>query len=149
MPKLRTKAQNSKMFGLAAKCGLTHDDLRDWAADVSNGRTEKTSKLYIKEADAIINHLDALVNPKKEWSPRTIRYHRQKSGIKKIVSQKQTKYIDDLRRGRGISDDGLKSLCKKILNGNDHPRTSKEAGKIIEALKAMNARDENPNRRAA
>ena len=79
MPKLRTKAQNSKMFGLAAKCNLTHEDLRDWAADVSNGRTEKTSKLYIKEADTIINHLDALVNPQKEWSPRTIRYHRQKS----------------------------------------------------------------------
>lgn len=140
MPKLRTKIQNSKMFGLAAKCGVSHDDLREYAAEVSGGRTEHTSELYVGEADFIIERLETVVSPKKQWSPRTIQYQRQKAGVKTIVSPEQKGKIEKLLRQRHIDADGYKSLCLRMLN-HAEPHTTKEASAIIEALKAMNARD--------
>ncbi|MDQ3322426.1 MAG: hypothetical protein M3525_08365 [Acidobacteriota bacterium] len=140
MPKLRTKIQNSKMFGLMSKCGLTHDDLRDYAAEVSNGRTEHTSELYISEADKIIHRLEAVAEP-KEVSTRTVQYRRQKTGVKQIAQPSHLDLMESLARGRGITVDGLESLCRRTLNGNPRPRTTSETNKIIEALKAMNKRD--------
>lgn len=141
MPKLRTKIQNSKMFGLAAKCGLAHEDLKDFAAEISDGRTEHTSELTVKEADEIIHRLEKVVQPKATVAPRTIQYHRQKFGVKRIAEPSQLDLMESLARQRGIGDDGLEKLCRRMLKGNPRPRTTSETNKIIEALKAMNARD--------
>ncbi len=141
MPKFRTLAQNSKMFGLASKCGLSHEDLRDYAADVSGGRTERTSKLYIAEADEIIHRLESALKP-KEQSPRTIRYHRQKAGVVQLASAapKHLKLMNDLAAKRNIGEQGLKNLCLRTI-GKERPATTAETNKIIEALKDMAKRD--------
>jgi len=141
MPKLRTISQNSKMFGLAAKCGLTHEDLRDCAAEISGGRTDHTSELYISEADQIIYWLEKLVQPKPDVAPRTVNYHRQKLGVKQIAQPAHLDLMDSLARQRGITEEGLERLCRRMLKGNPRPRTTSETNKIIEAVKAMNARD--------
>lgn len=141
MMKLRTKIQNSKMFGLMAKCGLTHDDLRDYAADVSSGRTDHTSELTIQEADVIIARLEAIVAP-VSTPLRTVQYHRRKAGVKQIVTPEQLKLMRDLWFSvEGRTQAGLDSLCVRI-NKLEKPRTTKECSNVIEAIKSMNKREQ-------
>lgn len=144
MPKYRSTAQNKQMFGLAARAGLTHEDLRDWAAEVSNGRTEHTSKLYTNQAQMIIERLKAVVNP--QVSRRTVNYRKQSVGIKTIATATHIDHLRKLARERGMTGDGLHSLCRRMLrdaSGNplDFPRTAQETNKVIEAIKKMNERD--------
>lgn len=139
MPKLRTKSQNSKMFGLAAKCGLAHDDLRDYAAEISGGRTDHTSELYISEMDAIIHRLESVAQPKQP-SRRTVNYRRQVAGVKQITTQPHLKMMNDLAQKRGMSADGLGDMSARVNDGERTPRTTKEVNNVIEALKAMNKR---------
>lgn len=143
-PGTRTKTQNRQMHGLAAQCGLSHEDLRDYAAEKTNGRTDSTSELSESEAAEVINHLKQVApkreKPISELSRRTIQYYRQKSGVKAVPTEPQLSLIKHLAKNRGISDDGLKAICTRTL-GHSKPRTSAEAGKIIEGLKAINARD--------
>lgn len=132
------------MFGLANKAGLTHEDLKDWAAEVSNGRTDRTSKLYTNECQMIIDRLNKVVNP--QTPQRTINWRKQQNGVKTIATATHIDYLRMLARARGMTEDGLKSLCKKMLRdaaGNplDFPRTAQECNKVIEAIKAMNRRD--------
>lgn len=142
MPKLRTKAQNSLMHGKAAKLGLTHEDLQEWTFEITAGRTEHTSELYYSEAVKIISRLDSYVNPKQDQTPRrTVNYRRAKAGVVEIISAAQRKYINDLLTQRDISPEGYRSLCFRMFRHHGEPRTTKEAGKVIEALKAMNERD--------
>ena len=139
--KPRTKAQNSLMFGLASKCGVTHDDLRDWTFEITEGRTEHTSELYYDEAVKIINRLQSYVDKKDgKVSQRTIQYRRQQAGIKQIVTQDQLDKIQrDWKAVEGRTPSGLESLCFGILN-YDKPRTTADANKVIEAIKSMNKR---------
>lgn len=144
MSKLRTKAQNSRMHGLGGKLGLSHEDLRDFAFEYSGGRTDHTSELYIKEADNLINYLDSLANPKdaNQLSQRTINYHKQKAGIGTIETQAQLKLINDLWfKYSHRTASGLESICLRTIK-IEKPRTTKEGNKIVEAIKAMNAREE-------
>lgn len=145
MPKLRTKAQNSLMHGLAARCGLTHSDLQDWASEISSGRTTHTSELYYTEALEIINRLEKLVKPQTDWSPRTVQYRRQATGVKQIVTPEQLKLMRDLWFSvDGRTQNGLDSLCVRI-NKIEKPRTTKECSNVIEAIKSMNKRAETFN----
>jgi hypothetical protein len=139
MPKFRTKTQNSKMFGLASKAGVSHDDLRDWTSEITSGRTDHTSKLYQHEAQEIINRLEKFVNP--NGTPRrTENYRRQKAGVKTIVSQAHLAKLQHLADGRSMTSEGLAKLCVRIF-GAEKPRTSHECSKAIEAIKDMNKRD--------
>jgi hypothetical protein len=140
MPKFRTKQQNSRMFGLASKCGLSHDDLRDYAAEVSNGRTDHTSELYTNEAQTIIKRLESIVNP-KPVSRRTVNYRRQQAGIQQIATQKHLKLMNDLAAKRKLSEEGLSDLSARVNDGNREPRTTKEVNRVVEALKDMIRRD--------
>lgn len=140
MPQLRSKAQNSRMHALKAKLGLTHDDLRDYAADVSDGRTDHTSELYVGEMNEIIHRLQSLASP-KETPLRTVQYRRQQAGVVSIDTARQEKMLNDLwfafphRNG-----DGLTSICLRTIK-TEKPRTTKEFNKIIEAVKSMNSRE--------
>ncbi len=82
-----------------------------------------------------------IVQPKAAVAPRTVQYHRQKFGVKRIAEPSQLDLMESLARQRGIGEDGLEKLCRRMLKGNPRPRTTSETNKIIEALKAMNARD--------
>lgn len=158
MPKFRTKIQNRKMFGLAAKCGLGHDELKSCAFMVSGGRTDHTSKLYTTEADEIIRQLEAKLGV-KEPSRRTVQHRRQEANVPQLPTAPHTKLMNDLARKRGIGEAGLASLCRKTLRAGDVsltdkqclPRTTAETSEIIEALKSMNKRDRNraPKKEAA
>jgi len=141
-PTLRTKAQNSLMFGLAGKAGVSHDDLRDWTAEITNGRTEHTSELYYSEAVEIIDRLQNYLNPQQtQPSLRTVQYRRQQAGVEQIVTQEHLQKLNDLwfaKKDRTPS--GLESLCFRMLKLNK-PRTTKDCNKVIEAVKAMNKRE--------
>jgi hypothetical protein len=138
--KIRTKAQNSLMHGYASKCGLSKDDLRDYASEISNGRTDHTSELYTHEAAEIIDRLQKIVEPKK--TPlRTVQYRRRNAGVDQIVTQDQLQKLNDLWFAKeGRTQNGLEMLTNRIIK-KDKPRTTKECNKIIEAVKAMNSRD--------
>ncbi len=141
MPKFRTKAQNSLMFGLAAKAGVSHDDLREWTSEITNGRTDHTSELYYGEAVEIIDRLQKFVNP-DETPRRTVNYRKQKTGVKTIETQAQLKKINDLWFAiPGRTASGLESICLRTIK-IEKPRTTKEGNKIVEAIKSMNAREE-------
>ena len=136
----RTNIQNSKMFGLASKLGLSHEDLRDLAFEVSGERTDHTSELSVKEADRLIERLEKLLPAKKEPSKRTVQYRRQVAGIEQIATATHLDWMNTLARGRSMSEQGLGDLSAKVNGGNRKPRTSKEVNRVIEAIKAMNRR---------
>lgn len=132
------------MHALASECGLSHEDLRDYAAQVTNGRCDSTSDLSEVEAQEIISHLQKVAPGRgkavKEVARRTIQYHRQKTGVESLPTSTHTSFMWRLARERGISQDGLAAMCKRML-GHEKPLSTKETSKIIEALKAMNKRD--------
>lgn len=139
------------MHALAAELKITHGDLRSFAFEQSNGRTDHTSELTFDEAAQIIATLEKHAyqmrtirgehaTPKKQTpSRRTVQLRRQKAGIKSVPTAKQLKYIADLREMRQMTDAGWDSFANHTI-GKTAPLTSKEAGKLIEGLKALNAR---------
>lgn len=150
MDKPKTHIQLQRIFGLAKRLDITKDDLEALAAEVTGGRCERLSLLSFEQANAVITRLggDAVA----DLSPvpaRTLRYRRKKAGVVQIAGSSQIALIDDLAAKRNISADGLERLCRRMLKGSPRPRTSIDANKIIEALKAMIARDADTARRVA
>lgn len=141
MPLFRTKGQNKLMFSVAAQVGVSHDDLREWTFEITNGRTEHTSELYYAQAVEIINRLQALANP-HQTPRRTTNYRRAKTGVINIDVAAQAKLLNELwfeYPTRTAS--GLESLCLRTIK-IEKPRTTKEFNPIIEAVKSMNNREE-------
>lgn len=136
MKRRRTTRQNSIMFGLAAKCGLTHDDLRDYAAEISQGRTDHTSELYATEAEEIISRLKGVA---PQLARRTVQHRRQLAGIKQTHTVEQLDLMRDLAADCGLDEAGLKAFCQRQV-GRDVPATTEETNKVVEALKGMKAR---------
>ncbi|HQU84841.1 MAG TPA: hypothetical protein PKY59_17010 [Pyrinomonadaceae bacterium] len=135
----RTSAQNKLMHGYTAKCGLSKDDLRDYAAEVSNGRTDHTSELYVEEAAQIIDRLQKIAEPKKDVSIRTVQYRRQTAGVEQIVTVAHLTKLKNLwfKKSERTAE-GLEKLCNRIIK-HSKPRTTKECNKVIEAIKQMNS----------
>lgn len=140
MPKVKTHAQLARIFGLAKRLDLEKADLENLAWELTDGRTERLSSISFDEANKMIVRLggDPLTS---SVADRTLRHRRQKAGVVQIASAKQLQFMHDLAAGRGITDDGLQRLCYRMI---DRPRvrTTNEASKVIEAIKAMNRRDE-------
>ena len=137
----KTLQQNRAIFGLGVKRGCAHEDLRELAFDVTKGRTDQISKLSFSEANGMIERLGGRAFTPQFGSKRTQQHHHQKAVVITIVSTDQKGKIEKLLRGRNIGADGYKSLCLRMLNHTE-PHTTMEASKIIEALKAMNKRDQ-------
>lgn len=138
----KTKEQIGRIFGLAKKRGieLDGDTKAGFAVTASAGRTDRFSLLSFDEANVIIKNLGG--DPYTIQPPRrTVNYHRQQAGVQQIAQAAHLNLMRDLAAGRGISDEGLKNLCRRMLKGKDAPRTTADTNKIVEALKAMNARD--------
>lgn len=139
----KTKEQMGRIFGLARKLDLEFDSddvRRGYAIGVSGGRVDKLSLLSFDEANELIRNLGG--DPFSHGTPRrTVNYHRQQAGVQQIAQGSQLELMRSLASGRGITDEGLANLCRRMLKGKASPRTTAETNKIIEALKAMNARD--------
>lgn len=136
----KTYEQLRRIFGLAKPLNCGKGDLEELAWEASAGRVDRLSLLSFDEADAIIVRLGG--EPFLSAAPRrTVNYRRQKAGVPQIAQPAHLKLMRDLAAKRGIGDDGLARMCRRMLKGNSRPRTTAETNKIIEALKAMNKRD--------
>ena len=123
------------IFGEGRKHGLDDEQLRDLAEDVSR-RTRHISELSYTEAERVIERLKG----RSFVSRRTLQYRRAKQGIKQVVQQGQLKKVADLASQRNWSPETLVKFCKRQCG--HHPlRTTEDANKVIEALKAMNKRE--------
>lgn len=142
MPKFqpRTIKQNNAIFGLASKHGVDHNSLRDLAAEVSDGRVDRMGQLSFEEANRIIHRLGGEPFAGSGQPRRTTNYQRQQAGVKQIAQADHLQLMQDLAAGRNWSDETLEKFCLRVIK-YPRPRTTDETNKIIEALKAMNARD--------
>lgn len=143
----KTKEQMGRIFGLARKLGLEFSDdevRRSYAVTVSSGRVDKMSELSFDEANALIKNLGGdPLGPQASRLPsprRTVNYHRQKAGVQQIAQQGHLEKMYELAEARHMTAEGLQNMGNRMLK-HWPPRTTKETNKIIEALKAMNARD--------
>lgn len=140
MPKFRTKAQNSMIFAIAAKIGVTHDDLREWTFEITKERTDHTSELYFNEAVRIIDRLQGYANA-DNTPRRTVNYRRAKAGVVSIDTAKQAKLLNELWfKYPHRTQCDLDSICVRVTK-LEKPRTTKDFNKVIEAVKAMNKRE--------
>lgn len=138
-PKPKTHAQLQRIFGLGHKWGFGKEDLEELCWEISDGKIERLSFLTFDLANAMIERLGG--EPFSAVSRRTVNYRRQQAGISQIATKQQLRFLDELAEKRGISETGLERLCRRMLAGRPRPRTTIEANKIIEAIKAMNRRD--------
>lgn len=139
---MKTLSQNKAIFALGGRLKCSHDDLRELAFDITSGRTASIKQLTFDEANGMIRRLGgrAFDRPNQFNSKRTEQYHKQKARVKTIVTPAQKGKIERLLQQRNIGADGYKLFCRRMLK-HDEPRTTIEAKNIIEALKAMIARD--------
>jgi len=125
------------IFGLARQKGMDDELLHETVLSVTK-RTERISQLTSVEADAVIAHLKG-----KDYKPsprRTVLHRRQRAGVKQIAQPAHLELMYSLARTRGMSDEGLEQLARRICKCFP-PRTTSDTNKVIEALKAMNRRD--------
>lgn len=140
MSQPKTTDQLRAIFGLGKEMNCEKSDLEELANDVTNGRTARLSQLFFDEANAMIKRLGGEAFPSGSKTPRRTENHRnQKGGVVKIVTAQQLKKMDDLAKKRGMSPEGLKKLCRRMLK-TERPNTALGCSKVIEAIKAMNKR---------
>lgn len=134
----KTPAQVRAIFGLAKRARHDDHDRHAVIADVTRGRTDSTKELTFDEANAVISHYGGRTF--KPASRRTVLHHRQHAGVFQVVQQGQLEYIAKLASQRHWSAQTLIVFCKRQCG--HHPlRTTKDANKVIEALKNMNRRE--------
>lgn len=165
----KTTAQVRAIFGEARRRGLDNETLHELVADVLNSigsgsraqrrfgggdagsrshsaatatapcavepRTVSIAALSYTEAERVIHRLKG-----RSFVPRrTQQYRRAKAGVVQIVTDEQLTRIAALATQRQWSPQTLTTFC---LRQCGHPvRTTADANKVIEALKAMNERD--------
>ena len=100
-------------------------------------RTRSIRELTHREAEAVLKKLKGA----GFVSLRTLQYRRQRQGVAQVVQPAQLRLIADLASQRHWSEAALLKFCKHQC-GHERPRTTSDANKVIEALKAMNKRDQ-------
>lgn len=135
---LKSAGQVRHIFGLAKECGLDEELLHDVVETVTKQRSIRA--LTSRQADLVIAHLQSKVS--RDTPRRTIQYRRQKAGSKQIATAAPShlELMRSLAHTRNMSDEGLEQLSKRIIK-HYPPRTTIETNKVVEALKAMNRRD--------
>lgn len=132
--------QIKAIWALSHKLGFDSDDTHQKVEEV----TGKTSirALTRNQADDVIESLGGTPSFRDKASTprRTIQYRRQSAGVTTLATQEHLEKMRSLANGRGITAEGLKSLCRRMIK-RDVPLSTKDTNKIIEALKAMNKRD--------
>lgn len=137
----KTTDQLRAIFGLGKSLGMDKTDLEELAFDKTGGTVERLSLLSYDQANLMIVHLGGEPFPAlTHVALRTANHRRQKAGIKQVETGKHLRLIADLAAKRNMSAAGLASLCMRIIK-KPSPQTTAQGNKIVEALKAMNARD--------
>lgn len=134
--KAKSTNQVRAIFAEGRKRGLDHDQLRD-VVESETRRTRSIAELTHREAEAVLRKLKG----NGFVSLRTIQYHRKKQGVQQVVQQEQLDLIAALASQRHWPAETLLNFCKRQC-GHTKPRTTSEANKVIEGLKAMNRREE-------
>lgn len=137
----KTHAQIKRIFGLGHKLGMSDDDLRELAYDVTGGTIESLSMLSFAQANGVIKRLGGDAMSANFTPRRTRNYHNQQAGIKTIVTAAHLEKLDaEWFAFAHRTADGLARLAQRIIK-SDRPRTSDECNKVIEAVKSMNGRE--------
>ncbi len=137
----KTTDQLRAIFGLGKGLGMDKGDLEILAYSLTDHQIERLSLLSFDQANAMIVHLGGEAFPGQgHVAARTANYRKQKAGVKSIETGRHLKLIRDLAAKRNMSEAGLASLCMRIIK-KKAPVTTAQGNKIVEALKAMNARD--------
>lgn len=126
--------QHAAMWACVKK-NMTDSDFREWIFDLTNGKSESSSDLSFEQKNHIISKLGG--TPFESKQKRRTQYF---TNVKKMITADQKAKIEDLCIVRGMSSDGLKSLCTRMLK-KAYPTTVQEGQKVIEAIKAMIERD--------
>lgn len=138
----KTAAQIRRMFGLARPLHMAKEDLEALAFEITGERTDHLSALTFDEANAVIGRLGGEPFGKgRPRSRRSVQRDRQLAGVVNIDLRRSLKLLDELWSAfPGRSPDGLEKLCARMIK---HPRPlhTTECGKVIEAVKSMNARE--------
>lgn len=138
----KTNSQLRAIFGLGRPLGMAKEDLEELAFEITGERTERLSQLTFDEANAMIVRLGGeAFAPEGHVAVRTRNWRNQKAGVKRVESDRHRRLIADLAQKRGMSDIGLANLCMRIIKRRE-PVTTAQGNKVVEALKAMLARDE-------
>jgi hypothetical protein len=144
---LKTNAQVRRIFGLARARGLDESELHQIVEEET--KQPSIRALTSAQADKVITRLGGESSPRfggygwcdpKGTSRRTVQHRRKRAGVVQVVPQPQLDLLADLAAQRSMSVEGLQSLFRR-MHVHYPPRTTKEANKVIEALKAMNGRD--------
>lgn len=130
----KTLAQVRAIFGLAKGHGLSDDELRAIVEEETGSRS--ISQLGRAHADKVIIRLGG----RPLESRRTVQHRRKRAGVPQIASPAHLDLMRSLARHRGMSDEGLAQFSIRQC-GHYPPRTTGETNQVVEALKAMNRRD--------
>ena len=133
-----TDKQRAAIFGLAKTRGLNDEMLHS----LVEAEVEKTSikELSFAEANKVIVALGGKAFLRGQSPRRTRQHHHKESGVTQIVTEEQLTLINKLALKRNWTATSLDNFCRRMLK-RPRPKTTIEANKIIEALKAMNSRD--------
>ncbi len=146
MPQPRKPKQSWQLraiFSLAKDRGVDKDQLESIAGDLSGGRTFRLSEISYTEANQMIRRLGGDTDHRRpQAAPRTVRHHRQKAGIKQIAQHSHVELLHDLAAIRwGVAfASPLRRLADR-MRVQYPPHTTEQTNKLIEAIKAMNARE--------
>ena len=141
----RTKLQSKIIHVLARQAGISTENYRLLVFNLTNGRTETSTELSANEADELIKALGGTPPPRgKGVSRRTQQRRNKAAGVLTLATPPQLNLVMDLaiaRWGDAPSTSvSLGKLVQRVIK-KDKIKTSQEAQKVIEILKAMNARD--------
>ena len=147
-----TTAQIKKIWATARETGMQEEDLRFFIYDFLGkppslipcgqpGHIHQIKGLTKKEAIKLIDKLEL----KAGRIPKKGRYRRRIApNMTELITPYQVQKISEIEihLGWNINPVRLENLNKKVLGDVAYPRTTKEAGKVIEALKAIHERSE-------
>lgn len=136
----RTKLQNASIHQRRSVTKITDENYRVLVFNLTNGRTETSAEMTTQEADELIKALGG-VPPVR--SRRTQQRRNKAAGVIGLITPAQTQTLNALAEARwGVNfAQPLQSLCQR-MHRRKSPRTSKQAQSLIEAIKAMQARDQ-------
>lgn len=137
----RTPKQNAIIHKLKNSNGISDENYRALIARLSEGRTETSAELTRDEADALISELGGTPPPRTR---RRGKGSRQRSNVEKLMSPPQWALLQHLaeeRWGAASAPMGLHNFLSGQI-GKGKPHTSREASRMIQALRGMNARED-------
>jgi hypothetical protein len=138
----KSKGHLRAIYGLGREKRMDNDELHQFVLSrlPLNSAARKSGSfadLTFAEAQRAIAALKG-----NDFVPlRTLQYRRQKAGIKQMVQKSQLDLIVELATQRNWTADTLEGFCLTVCK-HKKPRTTADANKVIEGLKAMNRRDQ-------